>query len=410
LGDVVFAAVAIAVMSAAWRPLFGPAGPTGLAHAWPVFAVLLGLGSGALASAATPLRRAAWLGRWRRLRFEYWPTWTVYLPVAALFAGKALKHRTLTAWALVNPGIVPLGGLVGERKSAILDAFGGHPFVLQHRLLRLRTADRAAEACRLAQSEPSLGGFPVIAKPDRGENGRGVHLCRTADELAAASVAIDEDLLLQRAHTGPVEVGVLWRRTPGSLTGHGELLGVVLKQQHALRGDGQSTLRSLMLRDTRVRAQLPAFLRLHGHELSRVPRTGEHVAVGRIGNHVNGGVFIDGRGLMTPELRAAIDSIASAYRTETGGLDIGRFDIRTDSLEDLKRGVRLGVIEFNGVSSEPTWMYDPSYGPLRGWGELLRYWNEVWRLGLERRAAGETPPRLGAVYGALRDASRPLSG
>src|SRR6185369_4333124 len=75
---------------------------------------------------ATWRGRRLLLGRWRRLtRWEFWPRWAVYPPVVLRIVWLGVRHRCLTLFTAVNPGIGAGGGLVGESKSEILRGLAG---------------------------------------------------------------------------------------------------------------------------------------------------------------------------------------------------------------------------------------------------------------------------------------------
>jgi hypothetical protein len=103
-------------------------------------------------------------------------------------------------------------------------------------------------------------------------------------------------------------------------------------------------------------------------------------------------VFLNGAHLETAELRVAVDEVARAHP----GFFMGRFDLRTPSLEDFKAG-RFEVLELNGVSAEPAHIYDPSVSLLDAYGALCRHWKMALEIGAINRAAGAEPmsiPRL----------------
>ena len=57
---------------------------------------------------------------WRRLtRWEFWPMWLFYAPVALWTIWLALRYRGFGTIAAANPGM-PDGGIVGESKFEIL--------------------------------------------------------------------------------------------------------------------------------------------------------------------------------------------------------------------------------------------------------------------------------------------------
>ena len=81
----------------------------------------------------------------RIIRWEFWPAWAVYAPVIPYLVYLAFRYRSLTVFALANPGI-RTGGLVGESKSEILEHLRREQdLVARHELLpgRLVAAARA---------------------------------------------------------------------------------------------------------------------------------------------------------------------------------------------------------------------------------------------------------------------------
>ena len=76
----------------------------------------------ALSSQRGRSRFAARLARSRR--WEFWPMWIFYAPVAAWVAILALWHRGLSTVTAANPGM-PDGGTVGESKVDILQKLPG---------------------------------------------------------------------------------------------------------------------------------------------------------------------------------------------------------------------------------------------------------------------------------------------
>ncbi|MYF00745.1 MAG: D-alanine--D-alanine ligase, partial [Gammaproteobacteria bacterium] len=55
--------------------------------------------------------------------FEFWPSWLMYIPVAALWLLLALRYRSISLPLIASPA-VPLSGMVGVPKSAILKLAG----------------------------------------------------------------------------------------------------------------------------------------------------------------------------------------------------------------------------------------------------------------------------------------------
>lgn len=369
---------------------------------WTDSAGVLGLiGGVTLGTLTLALARLVWnrtgrarlrAGLTRLLRQEYWPSWTHYLPTYLRIPGWFIRAGCRPVFTAVNPGYARDGGVAAEKKHEILGRLRD-PGVLHARLIgpdpdRKRRAEHAAA---LLREDAELGGYPVVCKPDQGERGRSVRIVRSDDDLRAYLDEHDEPVLVQRHHPGPIEVGVLWVRDPATIEHpdrpgpHGRIYAVTHKTLPTLAGDGRRTLRDLILAHPRHRAQAAVFLERLYDRLDEVPEAGDTVVLGAAGNHAQGALFIDGSRFITPELEDRIDRMARSFE---GGFDIGRFDIRCASEEDLLRGENLYVIELNGVTSEPTNIYDPSWSIFRAQRVLLGYWRSLVELGLARQRTG----------------------
>jgi pimeloyl-ACP methyl ester carboxylesterase len=339
-------------------------------------------------------------GASRRLaNHEYWPSGIIYLPVLWWGFKRVLSGKGLRPLTAVNPGYSFDGGVQEERKSELNDRMGTDTSVLQCILIDTdRDLDaRTKRAIELLESDVQLGGLPVIAKPDRGERGRGVRLIRTHDDLRRYCKAYDESFVLQRFHPGPIEVGIVWVRDLESIEQDrepaGSIYAINIKAFPELHGDGRHTLRQLILRHPRHRAQASMFLESLREQQHLIPEDGERVSLGFAGNHAQGAMFSDGAHLITPELSDRIDRIARNFRDERGmGFDIGRFDIRCASYEALQRGEEMGIVELNGLTSEPTNLYDPDRSITWAWGMLMGYWEHAAVLSDARIAHGSGQP------------------
>ena len=113
------------------------------------------------------------------------------------------------------------------------------------------------------------------------------------------------------------------------------------------------------------------------------------MSLAELGSHCRGAVFLNGAKLETAALRSAVDSIARGF----SGFYFGRFDVRSESVEQLQRG-QLEVLELNGVSAEATHIYDPS-GTLReAYRTLFRQWKIAFEIGAVNRQQGQRPMSL----------------
>jgi hypothetical protein len=318
----------------------------------------------------------------------------VYPPVVVYCVWLAVKHRGVTVFTAVNPGIGAGGGLVGESKSEILTGLAG-------------AGDAVAEWVRVdgGEMEARWGvvkglvdthGWPVVLKPDVGERGSGVVIARD-EAQARAALAGEPGVLIAQRYVAGVEFGVFYVRIPGAE--RGEVFAVTDKRMIGLTGDGRSTLEALILRDERAVCMGRFFLEKFAERLDEVPAAGERVELTELGTHCRGAVFLDGAELVTPELSAAMEWVSRAF----AGFYFGRYDVRTASAEALRRG-EFTVIELNGLTSEATCIYDPKHSVWFGWRVLCRQWALAFAIGAANRARGEKVLTLRETWGLLRRA------
>lgn len=335
----------------------------------------------------------------RLTNHEYYPSGVIYLTTLWAAFRRLASGRGLRPLTAVNPGYSRDGGLKEERKSELDARFPDDPCVLRCALVEespdLET--RVRRGIELIETRPELGGYPIIAKPDQGERGRGVRLIRSEQDLRGYAAAHREAFVLQRFHPGPIEVGILWIRHPETIaeqqTPAGFIYAINKKDFPEVVGDGKHSLRQLILGHHRHRAQARVFIERLRDQQHLIPNEGERVQIGTFGNHAQGAMFTDGQELITPELSARIDQIASGFRDADGrGFDIGRFDVRCTSYEALMRGQELGIVELNGLTSEPTNIYDPERSLSWAWATMLGYWRHVETLAHARIAHGSGEP------------------
>nr|WP_295921829.1 NRDE family protein [uncultured Dyadobacter sp.] len=312
----------------------------------------------------------------RLLHWEYWPFDCLYLPMVPLWLWLSLRARSLLFFSAANPGIA-YSGFIHERKSDIYPLLppGSYPKTV------LCKAGMNAGTLGTLFTEHGLD-FPLIAKPDIGERGMQVKLLRTRQELETYRIASKVDFLLQEYMAYENEVGIFYYRFPGSAGGH--ISGIVGKEFLSVKGDGQSTLLSLLMRDDRAVLQLSALARAYGKQLERIPAADEKVNLVPYGNHSRGAKFIDLTSRITPELSRVIDQLCR----QIPGFFFGRMDIRFKSWDDLEAGKNFSIIELNGTGSEPTHIYDPGHSLLFAWKEIYRHWKIVYQISMSNVHAG----------------------
>lgn len=321
---------------------------------------------------ATYEGRRGVVARWRRLtRWEFWPAWALYAPVVPWIAWLAVRYRSATVFTAANPGI-DAAGFVGESKAAILEALArGRAPVAPFCLLRAAQGADARE--RIADRFLEAHGLPAVLKPDQGQRGTGVRIVRTRAALVEAARALAADHVLQAYVAGP-EFGLFYVRRPHEISGR--IVSLTAKHMARVVGDGRRSLDRLILDDARAVALGHVYRAVNAGRLAWIPAAGERVAICELGTHCRGAIFTDASALLTPDLERAVEASARA----AGGFAFGRFDVRAASVADLRAG-RFRILELNGVTSEPTHIYDPGASVWSAWRTLCRTWSLAFEIG-----------------------------
>lgn len=348
-------------------------------------------------------RRRLLLSSWRRLtRWEYWPLWAVYPPVVLWVVWLALKHRRATLFTAANPAI-PSSGVAGESKFAILKGLGEPAaWIARSGLI----AGALPPPARVAMADAFMAArgllLPVVLKPDQGQRGGGVKVVRCRAELEAYLEGATGDTVIQEYVPG-VEFGVFYVRRPSEP--RGSILSITEKRLPAVTGDGRRTIEQLILDDPRAVCMARFHLAHQRPRLATVPAAGAPISLGDCGSHCRGAEFLDGRRYLSPALEAAVEAVVRHF----DGFYFGRFDVRAPSADAFARG-EFTVIELNGVTSEPTHIYDPAVGLVDAYRALFAQWSLAFAIGAENARAGAavTPPwpLAQATITALRRTAR----
>ena len=343
------------------------------------------VGVRAVMSLARPTSRRLVAARFRRLvRWEFWPPWMFYPPVAAYIVWLAVRFRGVTVFTAANPAI-PDGGFVGESKFGILSNLSAAPDCVARTAIiqgSLSDDDRI-ETARSFVASHGLS-FPVVVKPDVGQRGEGVEIVRSDAQLAATILARSGDTVLQ-AYAPGHEFGIFWVRRPGE--SRGWIASITEKRFPTATGDGRSTLGELIDADDRAVLMRTAYASALGDRIASVPADGEVVPLVEVGSHCRGALFLDGSWVWTEALERAFDRVASGF----DGFHFGRYDVRVESIEAFRQGFGFTIVELNGVTAEATHIYDPRTRLVDAYRTVFGQWRTAFEVGAANRARGARP-------------------
>jgi hypothetical protein len=357
-----------------------------------VAAVLLLLTSGRWMRLGRRLLRSPAAQRW--LQWEFWPSWLFYGPVVANYLRLAIKYRGFNVPTCANPGMFT-GGLIGESKFATLrDLERTSPEWTAASFLLDEGADRLGELTALV--ETGRIDFPLVLKPDVAQRGSGFKIARTLADAEAYLAAVDVPVVAQEYIRGPHELGIFYYRFPHERAGR--ILAITEKIFPVVFGDGRRTVEELIRSDARAVILADVYLARFARERVRVPAFGEALRLVEAGNHAQGCIFQDGMHLWSEQLEARIDEISQAVP----GFFIGRYDVRFESQDELRRGRGFSILELNGAASEATSAYDARKSLVEAYRILFQQWELVFAIGAANRQAGHRADSLETLWTELR--------
>ncbi len=196
--------------------------------------------------------------------------------------------------------------------------------------------------------------FPLIMKPDIGERGLLVEKINSMQEWQQYLQANQVDYIVQEFIDLPNEIGIFFHRLPGITQIN--ISSVCLKNFLTLTGNGKDTVKELLLNNFHGRLQIDRLEKTNVSLLECVLTDGQTKLLEPIGNHSRGTAFYNGNHLIDVKMKSLIESIIG----QQTDIHYGRFDIKYNTLEELKQGKNYKVIELNGAASEPTHIYDRS--------------------------------------------------
>lgn len=302
----------------------------------------------------------------------------VYFPVGLYWLYLAIRARSFFFFTAANPGIYT-GGMLGERKSDI-DKLIPKEY-LPKSLLFSTVISKDVLLDMLAENGLE---YPLICKPNVGERGLGVEKVEDEKGLFAyfEKYGLHAEILVQEFLKHPLEFAVLYVRIPGEE--RGRITSLTMKKFMSVEGDGVSNVAELMLKEERSLLQVAAWQLKNPERISMIPAKGEVILLEPIGNHCRGTAFIDARHLVDEQMERSFDALTAKIK----GVYLCRYDLKCGSLEALKEGRDIKIMEINGVGAEPAHIYDAKWGICEKWRAGLQLWYDIFKVAVTNHQKG----------------------
>lgn len=311
------------------------------------------------------------------LHWEYWPMSVVYFPLSIYYIYLSARAGSFFFWSTSNPTIES-GGMMFESKWSIFKLIPPQYFPKTIFVSENDTVEDTFIAL-----ENSGIKYPFIAKPDRGERGWAIKKIESAEQLNVYIQKSPVDFLIQSFVDMPVELSVFYYRLPDQE--RGTVSSVCFKELLKANGNGKSTLKELIMANPRALLRLDALKEQHAAEMDSVLLIGEEKLLVPLGNHCRGATFFDYNHIIDESLIDVFDHISK----QIDGFYYGRYDLKCQSLEDLKAGKNIAIVELNGAGAEPAHIYQPDYPLLKGQKDIFFHYKKLWEVSMANARKGE---------------------
>ncbi len=298
--------------------------------------------------------------------WEYWPSYMFYAPNVPYAIYLALKAKNFTFYSAVNPGIKSSGnGTESKFKTLAM-------IPETHRPKSVFVAKERDHNVVLKEVKDMGLDYPIIAKPDVGFRGLFVQKINDEQQLIDYLEEHPLDLIIQEFIGLPQECGVFYYKFPNEKKG--KISSLTLKSFMSITGDGQSTIAQLIRKNSRAKHYIERLQVINKDIWHDVPAKNQQITLSEIGNHARGTQFHNGNDLIDSDLEKTFNALSD----KIPGLYYGRFDIKYNTLEELKQGKNFKFLEVNGIIAEPTHIYDANKGT---YFEALKTIREFWETG-----------------------------
>jgi len=304
----------------------------------------------------------------RIVNWELWNFYVLYFPISFVWFWYCLRSRSFWFFSSSNPSIT-FGGFEGEGKKEMYDQLPPEYVPVTIYIMH----DLPFEDVLKKISEAGLR-YPFIVKPDVGMKGILFRKIDSDEQLRKYHERIPVEYIVQELVNLPLELSVFYYRYPynekGVVSGfiHKELLQVV--------GDGISTLKELTEKHPRARHRMAEMEHRHRHRFNRIIPRGEIFYLSYAGNHNRGARFTNLHKEIDDDLHRVFDKLSHYSRH----FYYGRYDIKTTSIEDLKKGKNFLILEFNGCGAEPNHIYDCGMSIWQAYAEILKHWKALYHI------------------------------
>ncbi len=308
--------------------------------------------------------------------WEQWPFGLLYFPLSFIWIGYCIRARSLWFFSSSNPTIT-FGGFEGESKKEMYDQLPPSTYPKTIYILNKLPFEEVLKRLQGFQFN-----YPFVVKPDIGMQGILFRKIDDEEQLKKYHEKIPVEYIIQDLNNMPIEVSVFYYRFPTHEKGI--ISGFIQKELLEVNGDGKQTLLDLIKAHPRACLRMAEMIERHEHRMDRIIEKDQIFILSYAGNHNRGARFINLFDQIDEKLLHVFDEL-SHY---TQKFYYGRYDIKCNSIEDLKQGNNFSILEFNGCGAEPNHIYDAGLSLSQAYAEILKHWKVLYAISIHNKQNG----------------------
>ncbi len=301
--------------------------------------------------------------------WEKWSYDVIYLPIDVIWLWYAIKARAFWYFTPVNPTLI-FAGFEGGSKKEMYDQL---PQCCYPTTIYVNPEENI-EKVKADMQEAGLN-FPVVVKPDSGMGGVLFRIIKNENELTIYHYKVGEQYVLQTFIDQSLEFSVFHIRYPGETKGI--ITGLIVKDYLHVTGNGSNTLAELVGSHPSAKYKLGEMRKRHADNWQKIIPDNEKYFLSLAGNHSSGAKFIN----LNDEIDQQLCDVFDRISNESGQFYFGRYDLKCTSLEDLKAGKNIKILEYNGAGAAITHVFDRNMSYGAALKEILRHWHHLYRIG-----------------------------
>ncbi|ANE49780.1 hypothetical protein SY85_03995 [Flavisolibacter tropicus] len=301
----------------------------------------------------------------RLLDWSHWPHYLFYFPLMIPWLAYYVRSRSLWFFTPSNPTLA-FGGFEGEGKRQMYDQL---PAEYCPKSLFIKPFMSLGQV--LTKLEVAGFTYPFIVKPDVGMKGILFRKIENELQLRQYHIQMPADYIIQEFLDLPLEVSVFYCRKP--FEKHGKITALIQKNLLEVCGDGVTNLSDLILQQPIASRWVKKSSINLDRQLGIVLKKGERYCLSHVANLFHGAQFKDLKHLIDDQLTELFDRISRQNH-----FYYGRYDIKCNSVEEMKEGQNFYILEFNGAGSVPNHIYAGKYSLLSAYREILTHWRWLY--------------------------------